>query len=60
MKEKILDRLCSVKSIVTLIMVIVFSVLAFMGKVPAEDVKYFVTMVMVFYFSAQRDKSGGE
>ncbi len=58
MKDTVINRLVSVKSFVTLILTVLFATLAVMGKVPAEDVKYFVTMVMVFYFTKTESGKG--
>ena len=54
MKEKI-AKLIDLKSIVTLIVVIVYSVLVLTGKVPIDGYKELVLIVMTFYF-AKNDK----
>ena len=54
MKEK-LAKLIDLKSIVTLIVVIVYSVLVITGKVQVDGYKELVLIVMTFYF-AKNDK----
>ena len=54
MKER-LSKLLTVKSIVTIILTILFSVLAFKGNVPQEVMTIFTT-VIAFYFGTQATK----
>ena len=54
MKEKI-AKLIDVKSIVTLLLTVVFCVLCVMGRLPAEFLTIY-TMIMGFYFENQRQK----
>ena len=59
MNEKIKKRvasLLSVKSIVTLILTIVFTVLALRGDVTGQDFLTIFLMVISFYFGTQSQK----
>lgn len=59
MKEKISKRvagLVSVKSIVTIILTIVFTVLALRGDVTGQDFMTIFLMVISFYFGTQSQK----
>lgn len=59
MNEKIMRRiaaLLSVKSIVTLILTLVFMVLALRGDVTAQDFMTIFLMVISFYFGTQSQK----
>ena len=56
MKEKIIDRLVSVKSIVTILLTVVFCVLALMGVITAQLFMSIFTMVIGFYFGTQHEK----
>ena len=56
MKEKILYRLISVKSFVTLTLTAVFSVLALRGVVNAEQFMTVFTTIVAFYFGVQTMK----
>ena len=58
MKER-LDKLLSVKSIVTLTQTAVFAYLAVTGKVSQEFMTVY-TMIMGFYFGTQVSGKGGE
>lgn len=55
--------LIKVKTIVTLIVLIVFAVLALRGDITPDNVMYVVTSVVAFYFGTQHEKkvvtSGG-
>lgn len=55
--EQLLRRLVSVKSLVTLILTLVFSVLALRGEV-GKDFMTIYTVVITFYFSAQASGPG--
>lgn len=55
MKEKLL-KLASVKSIVTIILTVVFSVLALRGDITAEQFVMIFTTVIAFYFGTQTEK----
>ena len=59
--QEILQRvaeLIKVKTVVTLAVVTVFSVLAFQGKIQPDNVMVIVSMVVSFYFGTQPEKSG--
>lgn len=51
-----LANLLKVKTLVTLAVVLVFCVLALMGRIEADSVMYVVTTVMAFYFGTQHEK----
>jgi len=59
MKEK-LAKLIDVKSIVTLIMVIVFAVMTLIGKSVTEQFTTLLMMILSFYFGTQTAKKVGE
>ena len=54
---KNLAALVKVKTIVTLIVVVVFAVLALRGGLQPDTVMTIVTMVVAFYFGTQRQKA---
>ena len=56
MLDKIIDRLVSIKSIVTLMLTIVFSVLALKGVIAGEQFLTIFTTVIAFYFGTQVEK----
>ena len=56
MKEKVINRLVSVKSIVTILLTIVFCILAVMGTITAELFMAIFTVVIGFYFGTQTKK----
>ena len=60
MKEvlKNLASLIKVKTLVTMVVVAVFAVLALRGAVSAEQVMLIVSMVLSFYFGTQHEKNG--
>ena len=49
-------RLVKVKTIVTLTLIAVFSVLALRGDISADNVMMVVTTVIAFYFGTQHEK----
>lgn len=53
---KNLAALIKVKTIVTLIVVVVFAVLALRGGLQPDTVMTIVTMVVAFYFGTQSEK----
>lgn len=55
MKEK-LSKLINVKSLVTLILTIVFSFLAIKGTINAEQFISIFTVIIAFYFGTQTSK----
>ena len=54
--QKIAD-LCKVKTIVTFLVIAVFSVLALRGEISADNVMIIVSMVVSFYFGTQHEKT---
>lgn len=59
MNEKILKRmaaLMSVKSIVTIVLTVVFTVLALRGSITGQDFLTIFLMVISFYFGTQSQK----
>ena len=56
---KNLAALVKVKTIVTLIVVVVFAVLAMRGGLQPDTVMTIVTMVVAFYFGTQSESKGG-
>lgn len=56
---KNLANLVKVKTIVTLIVVAVFTVLALRGDISADNVMIIVSMVVSFYFGTQAERKGG-
>lgn len=58
--SKILDRLVSVKSIVTLVLTVVFAYLAVTGAVDGEKFLTIFTTVIAFYFGTQAEKKAQE
>lgn len=57
MKER-LNKLLTVKSIVTLVMTAVFAVLAVRRDVSAEQFLTIFTVVIGFYFGTQHERAG--
>lgn len=53
-----LAALLKVKTIVTLVVISVFAVLALTGKFQPDTVMTVVTMVIAFYFGTQNEKKG--
>lgn len=54
---KNLANLIKVKTIVTLAVVAVFSVLALRGSIEPENVMVIISMVVSFYFGTQHEKT---
>ena len=54
---KNLGNLLKVKTIVTLVVCAVFSVLALKGTINADNVMIIVSMVVSFYFGTQHEKT---
>ncbi len=54
---KNLANLIKVKTIVTLIVILVFAVLAFRGVISPDNVMNVVLMVVAFYFGTQHEKN---
>ena len=59
---KNLANLIKVKTIVTLVVMAVFTVLSLRGDITAENAMTVVSMVIAFYFGTQHEKkaNGGE
>ena len=53
---KNLAKLIKVKTITTLMVLTVFSVLAFRGDIDPQNVMLIVSMVISFYFGTQHEK----
>lgn len=54
--KKLLENLAAlikVKTLVTIVVILVFAVLAFQGRINSESVMYIVTTVIAFYFGTQ-------
>ena len=56
MKEKIVNRLVSVKSIVTIALTLMFAVLSFVGKLD-QNFMMIYTVIVSFYFGTQTQKT---
>ena len=59
MKER-LNKLLTIKSIVTLILVFVFAYLSIIGRIGSTDFLTIFTVVIGFYFGTQHEKHSGE
>lgn len=58
--EKIIQNLANlikVKTIVTLVVISVFAVLALRGSISADNVMIIISMVVSFYFGTQLEKT---
>ena len=53
-----LANLIKVKTIVTLVVIAVFAVLAFRGTIAPDNVLIIISMVVSFYFGTQHEKTG--
>ena len=53
-----LANLIKVKTIVTLVVITVFAVLAFKGDIAPDNVMIIISMVVSFYFGTQHEKVG--
>ena len=58
MKER-LSKLLTVKSIVTVILTVIFAYLSIIGKITGEQFLMIFTTVIAFYFGTQSEKKGG-
>lgn len=54
---KNLANLIKVKTIVTLIVIIIFAILSVRGDITADSVMFVVTSVIAFYFGTQHEKT---
>ena len=52
-----LANLFKVKTIVTLVVIAIFAVLALRGDIPATEVMIIISMVVSFYFGTQHEKA---
>lgn len=59
MIENAISNLIKIKSLVTVAVIAVFSVLAFRGDIQPDNVMIIVSMVVSFYFGTQHEKKGG-
>lgn len=59
MKENI-AKLIKVKTIVTMVVIAIFAVLALRGEIDPEQVMLVVSTVIAFYFGTQHEKKDGE
>lgn len=51
-------NLIKVKTIVTLVVTLVFAVLSFKGDISPDNVMIIISMVVSFYFGTQHEKKG--
>ena len=54
---KSLAALLKVKTLVTMVVIFVFAVLALNGSISADNVMIVISMVVSFYFGTQHEKS---
>lgn len=54
---KNLANLIKVKTIVTLIVIVIFAILSVKGDITADNVMFVVTSVIAFYFGTQHEKT---
>ena len=59
MKER-LQRLLTVKSIVTILLTAVFAVLALLGRIETEQFMTVFTVIIAFYFGTQTERAKQE
>ena len=57
--KKNLANLIKVKTIVTLVVMAIFTVLALRGSISADNAMIIISMVVSFYFGTQSEKKGG-
>lgn len=58
MKER-LSKLITVKSIVTLVLTVVFSYLSVTGKISGQEFLTIFTVIVSFYFGTQYERKNG-
>ena len=58
MKE-VFEKLINIKSIVTILLSIVFCVMAVMGEISGSEYLTIFATVIAFYFGTQHEKKGG-
>ena len=56
---KNIANLIKVKTIVTLVVMVVFTVLALRGDITADNAMIIISMVVSFYFGTQTERKGG-
>lgn len=56
---KNIAALIKVKTIVTLVVIAVFAVMALRGDITSDNVLLVVSMVVSFYFGTQHERKGG-
>jgi hypothetical protein len=56
---KNIANLIKVKTIVTLVVMAVFTILALRGEITADNAMIIISMVVSFYFGAVSEKKGG-
>lgn len=56
MKEKIVDRLVSIKSIVTVVLTAVFAYLSATGQIAEQNFMNVFLIIVGFYFGTQHEK----
>ena len=57
MKNKILNRLVTVKSIVTLVLTLVFAYLSTVGAIPSDKFQDIFYIIIAFYFVSSLEKT---
>ncbi len=55
-----LAKLINVKTIVTMVIIFVFSFLSLKGEISSDNIMIIVTAVISFYFGTQHEKKSGE
>jgi uncharacterized protein (DUF486 family) len=61
--KKIIENIANlikVKTIVTFMVLLIFSILALKGEISSENVQNVTLMVIAFYFGTQSEKNKGE
>ena len=61
--KKIIENIANlikVKTIVTFMVLLIFSILALKGEISSENVQNVTLMVIAFYFGTQSEKTKGE
>lgn len=57
MKEKVINRLLTVKSIVTLILTMVFAILSLKGCIQADSFQDIFYIIIAFYFGSSLERT---
>lgn len=58
--QPFIQKLLTVKSIITILLTVAFIVLSMYGTITGEQVFYIYTMVISFYFGTQTTKGGNK